>query len=435
MRLSFFTFTLALLCTETATAWISSSSSLSRPVTKSSSLNNPKPLFASVEEKVLDIEATTTTSASETGMGPEYEAAYEQAVSMLKSKIPEIYHSKMIPLLSHFGKEYLTSAEHAHNDKPSDFTTPSISMQRYVKGVALALQYGMPNSPDLYTFDVTHTALRGEQVGYQHIDYYNYGCNFFRHCMDLNHNDPINTHVLGFENLQKAIQQVNNGDNVIFLANHQSEADPQVVSICFDLCGKEYSDAAADMVYVAGHKVTTDPLAIPFSMGRNLICIHSKKHIDSNPETKPVKQKQNLKAMNALLTTLKSDKGSMVWVAPSGGRDRRDVTTGTVPIAPFDSKTLDMFRLMGNKSKKPVHYYTMAMVSYDLCPPPDTIEAGTGEQRNVRYVPVGIKIGKEVQSIGGLESRGDFCKNAMEQCEINYTELLNKLTDYTNSKK
>ena len=40
-----------------------------------------------------------------------------------KSKIPEKYHSKMIPLLSHFAEEYLTSAQHAYYDKPSEFAT------------------------------------------------------------------------------------------------------------------------------------------------------------------------------------------------------------------------------------------------------------------------------------------------------------------------
>lgn len=70
---------------------------------------------------------------------------------------------------------------------------------------------------------------------------------------------------------------------------------------------------AARIVYVAGHKVTTDTLAIPFSMGRNLICIHSKKHIFADPETQPMKQKQNLQAMSGMLEMMR--------------RDRRDVET------------------------------------------------------------------------------------------------------------
>jgi glycerol-3-phosphate O-acyltransferase len=48
-----------------------------------------------------------------------------------------------------------------------------------------------------------------------------------------------------------------------FSANHQSEADPS---------SRQLHDGKADLAnkpqitYVAGHKVTTDPLAIPFSM-------------------------------------------------------------------------------------------------------------------------------------------------------------------------
>jgi glycerol-3-phosphate O-acyltransferase len=161
-------------------------------------------------------------------------------------------------------------------------------------------------------------------------------------------------------------------------------------------------------------------------MGRNLVCIHSKKHIDADGETKPLKQKQNLLAMGGMLKSLKEG-GCAIWVAPSGGRDRRDVETGEVPIADFDSKTLDMFRLMGNKSKVPTHYYPLAMVSYDLCPPPDHISAGVGEERNVRFVPVGIACGKELESVGGLEKRAEFCKNAMKATQEGYAQLLDEI--------
>jgi glycerol-3-phosphate O-acyltransferase len=295
--------------------------------------------------------------------------------------------------------------------------TPQAATQRILEAISYAQKYGMPESPDHYTFDVTHNALRGNpdtEEGNE-VDYYAFGCDFFRHCMDLD-----NSVVLGQENLDKAMEQLKKGENVIFLANHQSEADPQVVSCMMEKAG--YGKEAADMIYVAGHKVTTDPLAIPFSMGRNLICIHSKKHINSEPELKSMKQRQNLKAMNAMLKAF-SKGGCLLWVAPSGGRDRRDTATGKVPPAEFDSKTIDMFRLMGNKSKKPMHYYPMAMVSYDLCPPPDFVESGVGEQRNVRHVPVGIAIGEEAESVGGVESRKSFCQETFQTCLDDYAKL------------
>lgn len=51
------------------------------------------------------------------------------------------------------------------------------------------------------------------------------------------------------------------------------------------------------LVFVAGAKVRTDLFTIPFSKGLNMICIHSKKYIEDDPETKPQKTQENLLAM------------------------------------------------------------------------------------------------------------------------------------------
>jgi glycerol-3-phosphate O-acyltransferase len=376
----------------------------------------PQQLLYSTLEKTSSDEVTS----SSTVLQPAYAKALEQLQAVLQSNIPETYAGTMLPLLQHFATEYMTAHCAASAAGNTVHTDPESAAARFLKIIQYGLKYGMPFSPDHYTFDVSHTALRGgDEAVYEGVDFYQVGCDFFRSCMDL---ASVETNVLGADtHLQRAMDQVAAGENVVFLANHQSEADPQVVSACLELAG--FGPQAADMIYVAGHKVTTDPLAIPFSMGRNLICIHSKKHIDADPETKPVKQRQNLKAMNALLSSLKTG-GACIWVAPSGGRDRRNVETGHVPIAPFDSKTIDMFRLMGNKSKVPTHYYTFAMVSYDLCPPPDTVDAGTGETRNVRFAPVGVAIGPELPNVGGLESRHAFCETAVAQCQADYERLL-----------
>jgi glycerol-3-phosphate O-acyltransferase len=40
------------------------------------------------------------------------------------------------------------------------------------------------------------------------------------------------------------------------------------------------------------------------------------------------------------------------WVAPSGGRDRPDPETGEFVVAPFDSKVLDMFKIIAMQSQK-----------------------------------------------------------------------------------
>ena len=82
-----------------------------------------------------------------------------------------------------------------------------------------------------------------------------------------------------------------------------------------------------------------------------------------------------------------------------------------------------MFRLMARKSKVPTHFYPLSMVSYELCPPPDTVDAGVGELRNVRYTPVGVECGEELDNEGGLEARHLFCGLANDAVEANYKRL------------
>lgn len=356
-----------------------------------------------------------TVEDTAAALKPEFAAATDAARAALKAKIPEEKHSAFLPLLNHFVGEYMGACQVAFEAGDVENSNPAKAAERIMTCVGYGLTYGV--GPNKFTFDVSHTAFRGDpkKEDGNEIDFYEFGCDFFRPCMNME-----KSKVLGLDNLEKALAQIEAGENVVFLANHQSEADPQVVSVCLESIGK--NEPAADIVYVAGHKVTTDPLAIPFSMGRNLVCIHSKKHINAVPEEKQSRSKQNLRSMGAMLDRLKKG-GCMLWVAPSGGRDRRDLSTGKVPIAPFDSKTIDMFRLMGNKSKVKTHFYTLAMVSYELCPPPDFIDPGVGEQRNVRYTPVGIAVGEELESVGGLEHRKDFCDHAFAQCQADYDML------------
>mmetsp|Transcript_14759 Transcript_14759/g.41788 ORF Transcript_14759/g.41788 Transcript_14759/m.41788 type:complete len:425 (+) Transcript_14759:187-1461(+) len=325
-------------------------------------------------------------SQEESGLLPEYEAALQKAVGLVKATLDD--KPQLVPALEHFCKEYITASQASFEATKDDASKPDAAFQRIVEGLQYGFKFGM--GPDKFIFDVTHDALRGnpETEDGNTLDFYKWGCEFFRPMMDIERSV-----VNGMDNLKQAAEQVKNGENVVFLANHQSEADPQVVSTLLEKAG--FPDEAEKVYFVAGHKVTTDALAIPFSMGRNLICIHSKKHIDADPDKKPIKNRQNLAAMNGMLNKLKAG-GCILWVAPSGGRDRRDVESGKTPIAPFDTKTVDMFRLMGKKCKQPTHYYPMATVSYELCPPPDFIEAGVGEQRNFRFVPVGLTVGDEI---------------------------------------
>mmetsp|Transcript_1043 Transcript_1043/g.1309 ORF Transcript_1043/g.1309 Transcript_1043/m.1309 type:complete len:416 (-) Transcript_1043:114-1361(-) len=355
-------------------------------------------------------------SKLEVSLEPDFAAAYETAQNSLSDIIA---NKDMLNPLLHFTKEYLAANQCAYKAGNTDLSSADKSVSRILEAIELGMKHG--TGKNRYLFGSSHKALRGkpETESGNNYDFYNFGCNFFGPCMDKD-----NSLVLGRENLKEAFKYIADGENVVFFSNHQSEADPQVVSICMEIAGCKQQ--AENIVYVAGHKVTTDPLAIPFSMGRNLICIHSKKHINADPDTKSVKQRQNLKAMSSMLSLLKEG-GTSLWVAPSGGRDRRDVDTGEVPLAPFDSKTIDMFRLMGNKSKVPTHFFPLSLISYDLCPPPDYIEAGVGEQRNVRFVPIAMNCGAELKSAGGLEGRQEFCEFAMKNCMHGYETLLEQL--------
>jgi len=359
---------------------------------------------------------TVTPPHTEAGLSSEFEVVRDATIGKLKDQMGAIgAKPELIGSLVHFVNEYFGAlgSSNAHGNKD---VTPELAAKNIVSAIQHGLTHGIGEKK--YEFGVQHRAQRD----FDGVDFYKFGVDFFKPAIDL-----PDSPVLGTENIAEAFEFVKQGHNVVLFANHQSEADPQVVSVMFEKCG--FAEEASEIFFVAGHKVTTDTLAIPFSMGRNLICIHSKKHIDADPETKSVKSKQNLMAMSKMLSLLKdTEKGCMIWVAPSGGRDRRDLTTKEVPIAPFDQKTIDMFRLMGNKSKQPMHYYSMSMVSYDLCPPPDVIEAGTGEQRNVRFVPVGLTVSKELENKGGVETRHLFTEHAQEECQNGYDDLLEAIS-------
>jgi hypothetical protein len=97
--------------------------------------------------------------------------------------------------------------------------------------------------------------------------------------------------------LLQVSEQIAAGENVVLLANHQTEADPGVFA---HMLAHSFPNLATDVIYVAGDRVVTDPLCKPFSMGRNLFCVHSKKHMDDVPELKAAKMETNRKTLVAM---------------------------------------------------------------------------------------------------------------------------------------
>lgn len=247
-----------------------------------------------------------------------------------------------------------------------------------------------------FQFDPYHKAIKGPDVDYQQ-----WGNDFFRSMVKYS-----KSKVVGSENLESIKKQLAAGDNVVLLANHQTEADPQVLSILLELEG--YGEMASDTIFLAGHKVTSDPLAIPFSMGRNLLTIFSKKYLNTFPdEEKEVKSARNRDTVTEM-QRLFSEGGSIFWVAPSGGRDRKTSPTGDFEPAKFDASSVGLFYLMatkaGKKGKGPkTHFYPLAMWSNQLVPPPDDTKADLGEERSASRAPIALEFGPELdpEALGG----------------------------------
>ncbi|MCC7007964.1 MAG: 1-acyl-sn-glycerol-3-phosphate acyltransferase [Acidobacteria bacterium] len=224
------------------------------------------------------------------------------------------------------------------------------------------------------------------------FDHYRFGLEFLRPLVDRSRSS-----VRGLPELDRIAAQLAAGENVILLANHQTEGDPQAISLLLE---DTYPAIARDMIFVAGERVTTDPLAVPFSMGRNLLCIYSKRYIEHPPDRKAIKQRHNQKTMERMRELLGAG-GRCVYAAPSGGRDR--MTAGAIEIAPFDPQSIEMYFLMARRAHRPSHFYPMALATYDFLPPPESIQIELGEARHIRRAGIHLAIGPEID----MEHIGD----------------------------
>ncbi len=204
--------------------------------------------------------------------------------------------------------------------------------------------------------------------------------------------DFQNSKVIGKKNIDQISHLLIQNENVILLANHQTEPDPQIISLMLE---KNYPALASDMIFVAGDRVISDPLAIPMSLGRNLLCIYSKKHMDTLPEEKSSKILHNQRTLNKMLELLNQG-GNCIYVAPSGGRDRPN-EAGIPEVSAFDPDSLELFWLLAKQAKKPTHFFTLALKTYDLMPPPNDVEKELGEKRHAAYTPVYLAFGNEVE--------------------------------------
>lgn len=189
-------------------------------------------------------------------------------------------------------------------------------------------------------------------------DYFSFGKNFVRPLIEF-----PRSKLEGLSQIEQIEKYIKNGENVVLLANHQIEADPQVLYLMLE---KTHPELSQNMIFVAGERVVTDPLAVPFSKGCNLFCIYSKKYIDNPPEKKHEKQIHNKRTMQ-LMSEMLSEGGKCIYVAPSGGRDRKG-SDGKVKVADFDPQSIEMMHLMAGRATKKTHFFPLALATYALLP-------------------------------------------------------------------
>jgi len=164
-----------------------------------------------------------------------------------------------------------------------------------------------------FTFPPYHKAIR------EPFDYYMFGQNYIRPLVDFRNSYVGNISL--FHDIEEKLHQ---GHNVVLMSNHQTEADPAIIALLLEKSNPWISE---NIVYVAGDRVVTDPLCKPFSMGRNLICVYSKKHMNDYPELIEMKRRSNTRSLKEMALLLRGG-SQLIWIAPSGGRDRPDPSTG-----------------------------------------------------------------------------------------------------------
>lgn len=304
--------------------------------------------------------------------------------SCREGKIPRKYEAIVL--------QFYTSYTHALRSQKQE-------IDPYLNLFSTFLQLVLQQFQSPFLFEPYHKKIRHP------FDYYRFGIEFIR---PLVHKQRSTARYLtAAEQMEK---QLYAGENVVLLANHQTEPDPQAISLLLE---DHHPALAEQIIYIAGERVVTDPLAIPFSMGCDLLCIYSKRYIDFPAEQKADKLRHNQRTMEQM-RHLFQEGGKIVYVAPTGGRDRKN-QQGLVEIAPFDPQSLEMIYLTASRAQTPTHFYPLTLATYELFPPPDTIQKELGEKRLVNYTPIHLAFGEEfdMDRFPGAEGKDKREKRAL----------------------
>lgn len=253
------------------------------------------------------------------------------------------------------------------------------------------------------------------------FNYFEFGLTFTRPMVNLEKSEYRT-----YEQLKEIESALEKGENVVLLANHQTEVDPQLINLLLE---KDFPKLAQEMIFVAGDRVILDHLAVPVSMGRNLLCIYSKKHINNPPEQMEKKRDHNVRTMQRMAELLKEG-GKCIYVAPSGGRDRPN-EKGEFPVAELDPDSIELFYLMARKSKVTCHFHTLALLTHEILPPPNDVEIELGEERSTSYSGIYAFFGKAIDMelfagkkiLNKVEKRELRAKHVWSQINQHYAVL------------
>ncbi|XP_042025005.1 glycerol-3-phosphate acyltransferase, chloroplastic-like isoform X2 [Salvia splendens] len=273
-----------------------------------------------------------------------------------------------------------------------------------MSNMAMALDRIFLDVQDPFQFSPHHNAIR------EPFDYYTFGQKYIRPLVDFRNSFLGNNSIVN--EIEKKLEQ---GENVILMSNHQTEADPAVIALLLESTN---SFIAENLIYVAGDRVITDPLCKPFSMGRNLLCVYSKKHMGDDPKLIDMKRRANTKSLKEMALLLRSG-AKIIWIAPSGGRDRPDPVTKEWHPAPFDSSSVDNMRRLVEHAGIPGHIYPMALMCHELMPPPLEVEKEIGERREISFHGVGVSVAPSIDYHKIYSSLED-----PDEAKSTYSELL-----------
>lgn len=199
---------------------------------------------------------------------------------------------KMLPLWLDFYQNYKAAVMGSDQEGANEYLATKI--QATIADV-VTMQYVKP-----FTFGSHHERITGPDY-----DYFEFGQSYVGSLTDFKNS------CLGHaERWDKVAELLKQNHNVVLLANHQTEADPGVFA---HMLMSRHPQLATDVIYVAGDRVVTDALSKPFSMGRNLFCVHSKKHLDDVPELKASKMETNRKTLVAMQRALNKVGKASTW--------------------------------------------------------------------------------------------------------------------------